>query len=202
MRKPRCRNSDMSMNLCKQVCLFLLLESSLPLLNLCGAVFGVHWLIGPTGLIRAPATQQFRTMDPSTRKLPLQPKESNRNWLRGARVNRTTGLPVMARPFASGRLTWKYVPMMVRDGCRLKARPKPVEMIKPFVWIELCRNNKTEINLITRLFTLHYIHWTLLFMKWPGHIPEPAQQGLIDSSKAMIDCNCFRCFLTLYGFIF
>lgn len=32
-----------------------------------------------TGLIKAPATQQFRTMDPRTRKLPLQPKEYKRN---------------------------------------------------------------------------------------------------------------------------
>jgi aryl-alcohol dehydrogenase-like predicted oxidoreductase len=59
------------------------------------------------------------------KKLPLQPNWLNRNWLIGAKVQRKTGLPAMASPLANGLLTWKYFPMMVTDGWRLKERPNP-----------------------------------------------------------------------------
>ena len=76
--------------------------------------------------MRAPATQQFNIRAPRMRKLPLQPKWSNRNRLKGARMLRNTGLPVMATPLAIGLLTTKYFPMMVSEGWRLKDSPKPV----------------------------------------------------------------------------
>lgn len=82
-------------------------SSAAPPLQSGGSVWGLRRAFLFTGLIKEPATQQFNTMDPKMRKLPLQPKESKRNWLRGAKVNRMTGLPVMARPFAMGLFTWK-----------------------------------------------------------------------------------------------
>lgn len=57
------------------------------------------------GLISDPATQQFSSMAPRIKKLPRQPKRSNRNWFSGASVQRKTGLPAMARPLAMGLLT-------------------------------------------------------------------------------------------------
>jgi hypothetical protein len=60
------------------------------------------------------------------RKLPLQPKLDRKYWLRGARKHRNTGLPVMAKPLAKGRLTRKYLLMMVREAFRLRESPRPV----------------------------------------------------------------------------
>lgn len=77
------------------------------------------------GRKRAPATQQFNKIAPRIKKLPLQPKLSKRNWLRGARVQSITGLPAIARPFAMGLLFRKYFPIIITDGWRLRARPSP-----------------------------------------------------------------------------
>lgn len=68
----------------------------------CGT--GWLWVAGPvSGLMSAPATQQFSISPPRIRKLPRQPYSLIRNWLSGASVLRNTGLPAMAKPFAIGR---------------------------------------------------------------------------------------------------
>uniref|UniRef100_A0A2D4Q471 Uncharacterized protein n=1 Tax=Micrurus surinamensis TaxID=129470 RepID=A0A2D4Q471_MICSU len=97
--------------------------------------------VGPIGLKRAPATQQFSRSAPRIKKLPLHPKVSKRNWFKGARVQSMTGLPAMASPFAMGRLFRKYFPMMITEGWRFRARPSPVmNPAQMYSWKMLVQN--------------------------------------------------------------
>lgn len=71
---------------------------------LLSVVFTAGFGFGPIGRMREPATQQLRSRPPRIMKLPLQPNLSKSTVFIGARVERKTGLPAMAIPFAIGRL--------------------------------------------------------------------------------------------------
>lgn len=56
----------------------------------------------------------------------------------------------MARPFATGRFLQKYLPMIVKAGCRLKARPKPKK--------NKTKGRKKHIMPLTKEITCQNVH--------------------------------------------